>query len=412
MTHLRALFITLVLLCLSLGAGVARTGRAQTVDPGQIAIAADDGNIYLFDLAADEAVPLTEDAVPGRKLYAWPTWATDGRLAFFGTSVLPDDRYQLGIFLRRASGEIERLYTSADEHFTYASWAPADCPAGSCRDLAVLYTAANGNLALRRVRVDGDISIEELSEGGPHYWDWSPDGASMLWARFGTELSIYDADSNAIARTFDDRLGFQRAVDWSPVDDRLLAAVRAPGRRNDLMIFEDGERLVLAEGLRGAVSFEWSPDGAQVAYLDEQRATLSVADARTGAHVATAPDNAYAFFWAPDSARLAYLTVSQPGTDVLASLQDGPPRLQWVVFAPETGAITRLAAFLPTRETIYYLQFFDQFARSHRLWSPDGRYLTYGEVLRDGRSVVSLLDTTGPSTARTLMEGQIGVFSW
>jgi len=416
MTRLRALLIPLVLLGLLLGGAETLTGRAQTVDAGQIAIAAQDGNIYLYDIATDETTPLTDDAVSGSKAYSWPTWSNDGRLAFFGSSRVPDDQYQFGIFIRNVAGAIERIYTSSDEFFTYASWAPADCPAGNCRDLAVLYTAASGNLALRRVRVDGEVMIEELSEGGPHYWDWSPDGSSMLWARFGTELSIYDADSNAISETFTDRLGFQRAVDWSPTDNRMLAAVRAPGRLNDLMIFEDGERLVLAEGFPGPVSFEWSPDGTKVAYLDEQRARLTVADARTGEAIATAPDDAYAFFWAPDSTRLAYLTITQiqDSGDVLASYQGQRtvPRLQWVVFSPESGNSARLAAFLPTRETIYYLRFFDQFARSHRLWSPDSRYLTYGEVLADGRSVVSLLDTTAPSTVRTLMEGQIGVFSW
>jgi len=61
---------------------------------------------------------------------------------------------------------------------------------------------------------------------------------------------------------------------------------------------------------------------------------------------------------------------------------------------------------------IYYLRFFDQFARSHRLWSPDSRSLTYAEVLDDGRSVVSLVETTGTGTPRTLMYGRIGVFSW
>lgn len=414
MTRLRALLITLVLLGLSLGGVGALVGRAQTADTGQIAISAQDGNIYLFDVASDETTALTDDAISGSKVYAWPTWANDGRLAFFGTSRAPDDRYQLGIFIQNPAGAIERIYSSEDEFFTYASWAPADCPAGNCRDLAVLYTAAGGSLALRRVRVDGGVTIEELSEGGPHYWDWSPDGASMVWARFGTELSIYDADNNEISETFDDRLGFQRAVDWSPVDDRLLAAVRSPGQLNDLMIFEDGERLVLAEDFPGLVSFEWSPDGTQVAYLDEQRATLTVADARSGETIGTAPHNAFAFFWAPDSTRLAYLTVTQveESGDVLASMQGSVPRLQWVVFSPRTGRSARLATFLPTRETIYYLRFFDQFSRSHRLWSPDSRYITYGEVLQDGRSVISLLDTTAPSTVRTLMEGQIGVFSW
>ncbi len=406
MIRIRLLIVLTVLLVLG---GSALAGRAQSA--GQIAIAAQDGNIYLYDLAADLTVPLTQDAVANRKVYTWPTWSNDGRLAFFGTSTLPGDRYQLGIFLQRALGETERLYTSRNETFTYANWAPADCPAGNCRDLAVLYTTARGSLALRRLRVDGTVSITELSEGGPHYWDWSPDGAAMFWVRYGSELAIFDSTSGAIAETFDDRPGFQRAVDWSPVDDRLLAAIHQPGRGNSLAIFDGAERVVLADHLRGAVSFEWSPDGRRVAFLDEQRAALTVVDARTGAPVAAAPDDVYAFFWAPDSARLAYVTLPTPGQQVLTR-QRGGPLLQWVVFEPDSGIISRLASFVPNLEMIYYLRFFDQFARSHRLWSPDSRYLTYAEVLDDGRSVVSLVDTTGTGTPRTLMDGRIGVFSW
>ena len=51
MTRLRALLIPLVLLGLLLGGAETLTGRAQTVDAGQIAIAAQDGNIYLYDVA-------------------------------------------------------------------------------------------------------------------------------------------------------------------------------------------------------------------------------------------------------------------------------------------------------------------------------------------------------------------------
>jgi TolB protein len=79
--------------------------------------------------------------------------------------------------------------------------------------------------------------------------------------------------------------------------------------------------------------------------------------------------------------------------------------------AAETA--TRLAAFLPSRDMIYYLQFYDQFARSHRLWSPDNRYFVYGEVTRFGQSIVSLQDTRVPGAApQTIMEGGFGVFSW
>ena len=235
MTRLRALLIPLVLLGLLLGGAETLTGRAQTVDAGQIAIAAQDGNIYLYDVATDETTPLTDDAVSGSKAYSWPTWSNDGRLAFFGSSRVPDDQYQFGIFIRNVAGAIERIYTSTDEFFTYASWAPADCPAGELPRSRRAVHRREWNLALRRVRVDGEVMIEELSEGGPHYWDWSPDGSSMLWARFGTVVNLRCRQQRDL-ETFTDRLGFQRAVDWSPTDNRMLAAVRAgaPERPDDL----------------------------------------------------------------------------------------------------------------------------------------------------------------------------------
>jgi TolB protein len=62
---------------------------------------------------------------------------------------------------------------------------------------------------------------------------------------------------------------------------------------------------------------------------------------------------------------------------------------------------------------IYYLSFYDQFARSHRLWSPDSLSLVYGEMLDDGSSVVSLLDTTRPGSApQHIARGSLGIFNW
>ncbi len=62
---------------------------------------------------------------------------------------------------------------------------------------------------------------------------------------------------------------------------------------------------------------------------------------------------------------------------------------------------------------VYYLNFYDQFSRSHQLWSSDSRYFVFGEMLTDGTSTVSLIDTTATNDAiAAVADGTIGIFSW
>jgi TolB protein len=391
--------------------------HAQPGDSGQLAIAGTDGNITLYDMAAGTTTPVTQDAVPGVSLYSWPTWAVDGQLAYFGANLATVPPFRFGIFIRDVNGTTRRVYTSPDETFTYAHWSPGECPLGNCRDLAVLYTTADQGLAVRRVRsLNGgtDYEVDEVAAGAPFYWDWSPDGQLMFWARFGRSLEIYDTTREEVIHTFEETQGVQRSVDWSPVDDRLLSTVRAGNFTSNLVVFHGDERLVLAEGLAGNVVFEWSPDGSQVAYVDDSRGELTVVTAATGATVATLPGPALAFFWSPDGSQIAYLSFSTTLDDVPAKpAPQAIPMIQWYVYHVADGVTNRYASFIPTRDMIYCLSFYDQFAHSHRLWSPDSRYLTYGEVRQDSGAVVSVIDTHTPgSPPQTVMEGTIGIFSW
>ncbi|NDJ78102.1 MAG: hypothetical protein GYB65_17780 [Chloroflexi bacterium] len=402
------LVIVAVLLVLPISAGMA-----QGEDAGQIAIAGADGNIHVYDMASETFTQMTNDGTRRQKIYAWPTWATDGRLAFFGISQDFNDFYTLGIFVQDPGGDPVRAYTSTLEVFTYAYWAP--CPAAPCQDLAVLYTRAEGRLGTRLIQTGDDVTITEIASGGSFYWDWSPDGSTMFWAQDGEGMAIYDVASEQVVRTFDVVPGRYRAVDWSPVDDRLLAAVANGRSASDLVVLDGDEQIVLAERVPGLVSFEWSPDGSQVAYLDDDAGRLFILDAATGAELAALPDGIVSFFWSPDGSKIAYVAFSRVEGDILAkpAAQSGDLRIEWYVYDVAQDESFRLADFLPTRDMLYYLSFFDQFSRSHRLWSPDSRYLVYGEFLDDGTEVVSLLDTEQPGLApQTVMEGTLGVFSW
>jgi hypothetical protein len=61
---------------------------------------------------------------------------------------------------------------------------------------------------------------------------------------------------------------------------------------------------------------------------------------------------------------------------------------------------------------IYYLTFFDQFERSHSLWSPDGHNLAYGSLDKSGATSVMLADTRDPGKSVLVSDGGIGIWSW
>ncbi len=391
--------------------------RAQTdTTSGQIAIAGSDGNIHLYDPTSGTFTQVSTDGDNRFRRFDWPTWSTDGRLAYFGVSVAEGDGYSLGIFVRPAEGgEAEKVYTSSRENFTYAFWSPADCPAGNCRDLAVLASPNGSFFTLKRVRVsdEADPEISDLGEGAPFYWDWSPDGQSMLWARFSASLEVYDSAADEISLTYEESQGFQRAVDWSPIDNRVLSAVLNEDGTSDLMIFKGQTRTPIAEDLQSVVAFEWSPDGTQIAFLNGLDGALTVVDSATGKFVAAPASEVVAFFWSPDSQKIAYLTFGQSDAGSSARPDFQEILLEWHVYDLASASSNSLSLFVPTDTMIYYLSFFDQFARSHRLWSPDSRYLVYGEALSDGSQQVSLIDVTTPGVSpQMIMAGEIGIFSW
>jgi hypothetical protein len=64
----------------------------------------------------------------------------------------------------------------------------------------------------------------------------------------------------------------------------------------------------------------------------------------------------------------------------------------------------------------YLLQYFDQFSPSHRLWSPDSRYLVYSEIVEaDGGFLpqISVIDVNQPASSPVkISDGVFAVWSY
>jgi TolB protein len=390
--------------------------------PGRIAYIGQDRNVYVLDMQSNQPSQLTQDG-GRRRPYLWPTWSSDGRLAYFvavDTGETITSQIYISSDARQPGSEAASL---PGKYFTYAYWSPENCLADkSCRDLAVLMSdLVTNQFSLELVR-DSKVNSQHRAVGtaSPFYYSWSPDGSRMLWHQNNATLNLYDVSKAQADTPLSVKPGTFQAPAWSPVDDRLLFGTQSTDQRGtDLVILANQDTHILAPQLGAPLSFLWSPDGNHIAYTSAD-GPLVVVDS-SGKPVVRSPGNGVlAFFWSPDSNHLAYVTLaSAPGSlnvrtgGVLATYTQQDIGLAWSILDIQSGKVIYYGAFIPTSEMIYVLSYFNQFAQSHRVWSPDSRYLVYSELMPNGQPIISLLDTTQQDTVPlSIANGTIGVWSF
>jgi TolB protein len=397
---------------------------------GHIAFVGADHNVYVVG-SSGARVALSSDGSTGRR-YQFPTWATDGRLAFFCCDV--NFSSQMSIETYVASPDLtaaKLLKTSVDEAYTYSYWSPSACSDGAaCRELALLLARRGDSFRVDLIRVnDLTATSRVMGTGVPYYFSWRRDGQRILWYRNNSEIALYDVETSD-SQTYQSAIpGGMQAPAWSPADDRAAVILRDDSDTNAVVILDGEDQTVLLGGIpaeiRGSfniTAISWSPDGSYIAYRLINRfgaSPLFVLDTENGTTVAATTDiNVVAFFWSPDSKRILYLTPGGAAGDAdsqstRVSLQTSTPAFTWSILDLETGRSHVLTSFTPTASMFYLLAFFDQFSQSHQLWSPDSRYIVYAEMIDGGESLVKILDTTADAFVPfTVAEGDIGIWSY
>jgi TolB protein len=161
----------------------------------------------------------------------------------------------------------------------------------------------------------------------------------------------------------------------------------------------------------GQASLAWHP---RLDLLAAQRGeasgfgSIALLDAATGELDVVVSGRSLAFFWSPDGGSIAYLTlrVGGPGWGMeqqvgatVAAQELVLPRLTINVFDLASRATRELADFVPTRLFIeQYLPFFDQYARSHRVWSPASDALVFSSLDPYGVPMVTRFGLDGSVT--------------
>jgi TolB protein len=409
-----------LLACTVILAGCSLLDRSGPVsNVSNIAYIGSDDHVYVAQADGSAARRISEQ-VSGLSAedgwtYRWPTYSPDGRrLAFAGF------RSRAGALLSTAVLGAETdparaavLLESSQLAPIYLYWSPDN------RHLTALVQSAR-TLELHLLDAVGSEPPRMLATGQPLYWSWSPEGHTVAVHIGGDGESNPDAwvgllntaDANAAPERFADSPGGFRAPAWSPGGDKL-AYVTMSGGASLLSVRDPRGQVTRIVSGPTDVAFSWSPGGDWLAFAFASTASQAVYDgvelvrADGSERHRLSQDPHVSFYWAPDGKRLALL-----GLDTAAR------QLAWSTIQVDGKGRRQLVSFSPANDFAFELPFFDQYAQSSSLWSPDGHKLVYaaeGATTQGNGSTaderVMVLDVDGQAAPTVVAQGGVAVWS-
>jgi Tol biopolymer transport system component len=460
---------------------------------GRIAITSEDGNILIMDQTGGNIVQLTRDAslsntdAQEATLYTLPIWSRDAkqlalveltgrRTAVSSTielnpeavivqrgenssvveqgptgsevkQVEPGMRVERNpsrvviqhgtgggefvssaLYLASADGKrpLREVYVSDANDVTYLDWSPDNSKIAFLTE-----DVQDQSVAVNLINAQDGARAKRLLEGSTAFWNWHPDGKSLL-TKVGSlngpdRLSVIDVAADKTTRIENPNkgdLGFL-APQYSP-DGGFMLLTEESGEKHKLVLADrDGKVLKTLTEFTGRISFAWSPAGARVAYVvqadeSEPGGALTVLDVNSGDKRVVSNKPVQAFFWSPDGERIAVFSRANQ-TDIPPDFQGfsvvpnlAIPLMLLETVDPDNGNARGLFYFAPTTTFQRVVSEFDRWSRSVNIWSPDGRKLVFTLTFGDTtgtRDYVIESEASGSLFPRILGNGGLALWS-
>ncbi|MFN2136896.1 MAG: hypothetical protein ACK2UK_13135, partial [Candidatus Promineifilaceae bacterium] len=333
----------------------------------------------------------------GSTAFQFPAWSPDGHsIAAIGSRFSGGGLYLVEDQVE--AGEPQQLVFDQDDTPFYLYWSPE----GS--QISYLANSFGDNITLNVIDVGEADSGRIIAVGSPMYWNWTADSRRMLvHSGSGTmdaQLVMIDDFGRPLSRTVPLPGPFQ-APGISPSSRYWAYSQVQAGGTNWLVLDDRSTADSQHQRHAGVVAFNWSPVRDEVAFVsgglnsDESFwGPLRLMDAESGNVRLLSSDTVLAFFWSPDGSKIMTLSLpAQPnrygeefqvrdnrprrlaryaGTAEPAPVQFSPHTFRINVVDVESGEGKELLeATLSPFFLAQFIAFFDQYALSHTIWSPD-----------------------------------------
>ena len=392
---------------------------------GSIAVVRADGTLWMVDVAG-RMTPFA-DARQGN--YGFPAWSPDGtKLASIRTSATGG---QIAVFDLGADGggatpppEPRVIFQSATVDPFYLSWSPDGTQvsflANDSGSLALRVAAADGSSVL-----DGTGPGAVIRTGSPLYFDWID--TKHLFAHIGTGAEAFlgeiDRAGTGVAPAIPTP-GTFRSADVSH-DGKYVGYVRAGADGKEAVVVAQRDA-THAHSMPvfdiGAVEFSPTADVLAAIGSTEPVETsigfpsgpLRLLDARSGKVQTLLGGQVVGFSWSPDGKTIAALrlvdvfdggTIGSPApsasgtpasSSAAASAAPSRTEIRLTFVDVASGDIRSDPNVTPSITYINaVLAYFDQYALSHRLWSPDSSAIILPQLAQDSSEHIGILYADG-----------------
>jgi TolB protein len=376
--------------------------------PGRIALVTPDGSLEVIDDTTGATTPIELDG----RVTLPPAWSPDGsRIA-----AIVEAPATVNLEVVQPSGADTVIYQSADKAPFYLHWAPDGARVGflaadSANDISLRTAMANGSKPS-----DGAAGDGVLRRGAPLYFAW-PD-ANRLLLHVGTGgtafTGVVGLGGKGVGATLPGTGDFRVAA----AGRSGIAYVTGGSDPAIVVAAADGRELARMAAF-GPAALAFDPGGTRLAAIASPEPVgnapafplgpLRVLDPATGDVRTLVGDGAFAFYWSPDGATVAVLRLAPPGGpgsaargDVrLAATQPTPipaDRVQvHVLFVDASDGTVRSDRVVQLGEGYIdnVLPYFDQYALSHQVWSPDSRAIVLPLTDDAGRTMATVLGVDG-----------------